>query len=697
MVRLVWATAGAVWLGTALAQVSEEEELALTYGDKDTVSIATGEKQTLRRAPSIATVITAEDIAAMGATDLDEVMETVPGVHVARSANLYAPLYIFRGIYTQANTETLMLLNGVPMTTLYAGNRGNIWGGLPLENVARIEVIRGPGSALYGADAFSGVINIITKTAADTPGTEFGVRAGSFNSKDAWIQHGGQLGSVDVAAYLRVGRTDGLRNMVTADAQTRYDSLLHTSASLAPSPVNTGHDAIDASLTLGYENWRVNMGYKDRDNVGTGAGIAYALDPVGKAGSRRFNADLSWADAKISRDWGAGFTASYLHYEQLIPDYFQLLPPGANVGGGAFGSAGAIGAPFTWEEQKRLSAFATYSGFLGQKLRFSLGHDDLNLYRTAEYRNFTYAANGALVPNVGGALVDYSAGGLFLLPHRRKVDYGYVQDEWQVAQDWTLTGGVRRDVYSDVGGTTNPRLALVWDAAYDVTAKVLYGRAFRAPSFGEMYGATNPSNSGNASLRPETIHTMEAAVSWQARKDTQINVSVFHYVINDLILSIANAGGLGSTYQNVGNYNGKGAEVEAVWDASRSLRLTANYSFQRSFDLTHETDAGYAPHNHIYVRGDWRFAGGWMASAQVDRVGDRDRAFGDSRAALPNYTTVDLTLRTDRNAHGWGFAGSIRNLFNATVVEPSLAPGTSLPNDLPQAGRSLYLQATYAL
>ncbi|MBI2732303.1 MAG: TonB-dependent receptor plug domain-containing protein [Aquabacterium sp.] len=157
---------------------SDEEELSLVFGDKDTVSIATGSQQPLRRAPAVATVITAEDIAAMGATDLDEVLETVPGIHVARSIQAYSPLYVVRGIYSDYNPQTLMLQNGVPMTTLFVGNRGNAWFGLPLENIARIEVIRGPGSALYGADAYSGVINIISQAPSSvyapgpsTPGT----------------------------------------------------------------------------------------------------------------------------------------------------------------------------------------------------------------------------------------------------------------------------------------------------------------------------------------------------------------------------------------------------------------------------------------------------------------------------------------------------------------------------------------------
>ncbi|HEV7913904.1 MAG TPA: Plug domain-containing protein, partial [Albitalea sp.] len=152
--RLMLACALALPLATVQAQATsatEEEELALAYGDKSSVSIATGSRQSLRRAPAVATVITAQDIAAMGAVDLDDVLETVPGVHVSRNNQSYTPLYVIRGIYSELNPQTLVLQNGVPMTTLLVGNRGIGWGGLPVENIARIEVIRGPGSALYGA------------------------------------------------------------------------------------------------------------------------------------------------------------------------------------------------------------------------------------------------------------------------------------------------------------------------------------------------------------------------------------------------------------------------------------------------------------------------------------------------------------------------------------------------------------------
>jgi outer membrane receptor for ferrienterochelin and colicin len=678
----------------ALAADTEEDDLALVYGDKSTVSIATGSQQSLRRAPAVATVITAEDIAASGATDLDDILETVPGMHVARSAIAYEPIFVVRGIFSGQNPQILLLQNGVPMTTMFLGGKGNIWGGYPLEHVARIEIIRGPGSALYGADAYSGVINIITKTAADTPGTEVGARVGSFKSRDAWVQHGGKLGEVDVAAYLRTGTTDGFKEVIAADAQSARDKIFGTHASLAPGPVNTGHDAVDGNIDFSYDKWRLRAGYKLRDNVETGAGVASALDPVGKTRSERITTDLSWNNPQFAKDWGTGAMISYLQYKQRITTDLQLFPPGTRFPTGLFPD-GMIGHPDTSERQIRMSAFATFSGLSGHVWRFGIGHDDLDLYDTATIKNYVFNAAGIPVP--AGPVADYSQIQPFMLPQRRKVDYLYAQDEWRFAQDWALTAGVRHDRYSDFGNTTNPRVAVVWDAALDLTAKLLYGQAFRAPSFNDEYGINNPVQRGNPKLRPETIKTLEAAISWQARKDLQANLNVFRYSMADIIRTVPNSTpGTGATFNNTGNQTGNGLELEMVWDANRSMRVMGNYSYQRSIDETTGQDAGYAPHHHVFSRADWRFSSGWLFSSQINWVADRKRAAGDTRVPVSDYKTVDLTLRSEHGKANWNFSASIRNMFNADVREPSLAPG-AIPNDLPVARRAFWLQATYRM
>lgn len=678
-----------VWPLVVNAQpTDEEEEMALIYGDKSMISITTGSAQPVTRAPAVATVITAQDIEAIGATSLDEVLETVPGLHVSHSAIGYAPIYTIRGIGTQYNPEVLVLTNGIPMTSVFAGDRGSVWGGLPIENIARIEIIRGPGSALYGADAFSGVINIITKTAADVDGTQVGVRAGSFATRDAWMLHGGKWGTIDVAGYLRVGRTDGAKETINADAQTTLDAALGTHASHAPGPTDLGYNAIDATLDLSYQKWRFRAGLKRRDDVQSGPGIAQALDPTGRSFGQRITGDITYHDPEFSKDWDVMLQASYFHLNEQSD--LVLFPPGVNFGTGVF-PEGMIGNPYKWERHVRFTASAFYTGINKHRIRFGAGSENDNLYKVQETKNYEYVG---VAPVPLASVVDVTGDGAFMTPHQRTVNYLYAQDEWNFTKDWTLTGGVRHDHYSDFGGTTNPRLALVWDAAYNVTAKLLAGRAFRAPSFVELYNVNNPVALGNPNLQPETISTVEAAVAWQPTGALQINANVFHYKMRDIISYVSGIA------ENTGSQTGNGLEFEASWDISRKLRLSGNYAYQRSINDATSTDVGDTPHHHLYLRADWRFGFDWQGNVQLNHIAGRDRVAGDTRPEVPDYHTVDVTLRKGRAASGhWDFAFSVRNLFDATVLEPSplVALGLFIPGDFPMAGRSLYLQARYGL
>ncbi|HLO61348.1 MAG TPA: TonB-dependent receptor, partial [Azonexus sp.] len=477
--RILAGLLAASCVGASAAEPAmEEEDLALAYGDKNFVSIATGTRQPVRKAPSTATVITAEDIANIGARTLSEALETVPGLHVSRDSlqNSYAPTYGMRGILTGSSPHVLMLVNGIPRTSVYLGNSDATLVELPVDNIARIEIIRGPGSAVYGADAFAGTINVITKTAADIDGTSLGVRAGSFNSWDSWFQHGGKIGELEIASYLKIGSTDGSRRTVRSD-------LVGNSG-----PLNNGYDSLDAQIDLGYDKLRWRAGYTLRDNIGSGAGIAGALDPTGKFRSERITSDLAWTDENFARDLSLSLQASYMQLANEVTTPLVIIPGGIIPGF----PDGMIGAPSKWERQTRLSATSVYSGFTDHRIRFGFGHDQMEIYRTSETKNFTQIP--ALTP-----LPMYSASGanLFLSPHKRNLNYLYAQDEWNFARDWTLTGGLRYDSYSDFGSTTNPRLALVWEVRQDLTAKLMYGTAFRAPSFVEQYATGNPVALGN--------------------------------------------------------------------------------------------------------------------------------------------------------------------------------------------------------
>lgn len=676
-----------VWASGSVAQnIPDIEDLALAYGDRHFVSIATGSKQLLRQAPSVATVITSEDIEATGARSIDEILETVPGLHVILSSSGMRT-YAIRGIASQYNPEVLMMLNGVPLTSVYLGNRGDIWGGMPLENVARIEVIRGPGSALYGADAFAGTINIVTKTAADIDGTQFGIRAGSYRSWDTWLSHGSQHGELEIAGYLRLGSTDGARRTIRADAQTALDNAGGTHASLAPGPMNDGYDAVDGQIDIAYRKFRWRASYQLRDNFQTVQGLANALDPQGRFKSERYLSDLSWQDPQFTRDWGLSLQFTTLQQANTTETPALLFPPGTQ---GLF-PEGMLGAPSKWERQNRLSAAAVYSGWQNHRLRMGSGHDEMEIYKVRESKNFD--VNGAPL----GSLVDVSDTAPFMRPAKRYVNYIYLQDEWNFVRDWSLTAGLRHDNYSDFGSTTNPRLALVWDARQDLTVKAMYGTAFRAPSFADLYLINNPVATGNPELQPEKITTLEGAVAWQASRNLSLNLSVFQHQLTDIIRTVPNAvPSTGATFQNSGKQNGSGGEFEVNWDATPVLRLTGYYAYQKNTDETTGHDAGYAPHHHLYGRADWRLASFWQLDTQINYVADRNRPFGDNRPQVPDYTTVDLTLRTDRSKQGWDFSASIRNIFDADVREPSLF-GSGIVYDLPMPRRNFWLQARYSL
>ncbi|WP_265949606.1 TonB-dependent receptor plug domain-containing protein [Dechloromonas sp. A34] len=655
-----------------LAQpMADEEDLALAYGDKSFVSIATGTKQLLSKAPSAATVITAENIASMGARTLIEALEAVPGMHVSRNMlqHLYTPTYGMRGILTATSPQVLMMVNGIPRTSVYLGNPDEELVELPVENIARIEVIRGPGSAIYGADAFAGTINIITKTAADIDGTSFGVRAGSFNSWDSWFQHGSKIGDLDVAAYLKIGTTDGQKRQIRSDGIGRSG------------PVNVGHDDIDGQLDIGYGKFRWRAAYTLRDNIGTGAGIAAALDPAGRVRSERISSDLSWTDANFARDLSVTLQAAFMHLTNEVTTPLVVIPGGVIPGF----PDGVIGDPDKWERQSRFSGTSVYSGFSDHRVRFGIGHDEMEIYKTRETKNFTQIPTLAPVPMSSASGVN-----LFLAPHKRKLDYAYIQDEWSFARAWTLTGGVRYDSFSDFGSTTNPRLALVWEARHDLTAKLMYGTAFRAPSFIEQYATGNPIALGNSSLMPEKIKTLEGAITWQVRHNLQTSLSVFHHEISDIISQT------GATYLNSGTQKGSGGELEVAWDASNSLRLSGHYAYQKNIDESTGSDAGYAPHHHLYGRADWRLVPSWQLSGQVNYVADRNRAYGDTRPEVPDYTAVDLTLRSERTKRGWDFSASINNLFDADIREPSKS-SSGITYDFPMPGRTYWLQARFSL
>ncbi|MGZ8243605.1 TonB-dependent receptor plug domain-containing protein, partial [Methylomagnum sp.] len=427
------------YTNAAAQPLEREDEKALLqlYGDEEMIITATGAKKPISKAPSVATVITQEDIKRIGATDLDEVLETVPGLHVSRNT-IYGPVYTIRGVYSGQNPQVLVLINNIPITNLFVGDRSRVWGGMPVQGIARVEVVRGPGSAVYGADAFAGVINIITKTKEDIKGTEAGGRVGSFDTYDGWALHGDKWGDFDIAAMLEYHNTNGQRKTIGADAQSFFDQNLHTDASLAPGPVSLERDNLDARLDVSRENWRFHGGLQHRSNIGAGAGVAQALDTHGRYASDRWNADLIYHNPEFTENWDVTAQVSYFNTSQIIQKNLLIYPPGSFDG--AF-PQGVIGNPEVFERHARASISGFYSGFDWHTFRVGAGFNYDSIYDVQETKNYNFIS-GSLTPAPLKALINVTQKSeLFLTPGNRKNSFLFLQDEWHFAKDWELTAG----------------------------------------------------------------------------------------------------------------------------------------------------------------------------------------------------------------------------------------------------------------
>jgi len=695
------------------------------------VSIATGTAVPLEKAPSVASLITASDIKAMGALTLDEALESVPGLHVIPSAlNRLSPIFSFRGMYTGQNPQVLFLLNGNRLV-------GDLFGGgithlarMNIENISRIEVVRGPGSAIYGADAYSGVVNIITKSAKEVNGFNVGIRGGSNDTKNIWGQYGGAIGNDwELALNIEYSTRDSdSSRQISGDTQTAFDQLFGSSASLAPGHLEDRFEATSYNVHLNNHNWKVGLdGYIKRDS-GLGAGAAQTLDKDGHDDYDQYLFTIGYQNKEWLDNWK--FESQLSYYYSKISPHLNVFPAGTILPVGNDGniftphngdscltanipqmgcitsfSDGLIGNPGGKNKIPKFEVTGFYEGWNKHKLRFNLG------VRKEEMETFSTQNFGPGVidfETLGGAsnptVVDGNLTSVTNTPHNyapnvdRTVKYLSFQDIWEIDLDWTLTAGIRYDEYSDFGNTINPRVALVWTATESLIAKLLYGEAFRAPNFSELHSQNNPIILGNDSLDPETIKTTELAIRYEVTPDITTGLNLYHYKAKDMIEFVANADGT-STAQNDKNLTGKGFEIEASWEPNKILKVSANYAYQSTKNDKTDKQIEYVPKKQFYLDARWKFKPDWELSSQLNWIADRERAEGDLRKDIGDYTLVNLTLRRSNFGFGdgkknWEFAATIKNLFDENAFEPS---DGSIPDDYPLNERRFYAEIRYHL
>lgn len=661
------------------------------------VSIATGKQQFQSEAPATTTVITAADIEAMGARDLDQVLETVPGLHTIYNNPFQTPAYVIRGLNSIDNSEVLMLINGISIKNLSLGNRGIAWGGMPVNAISRIEVIRGPSSAVYGADAYAGVINIITKHHAEINGTEVGTRLGSYDSQSGWLLHGNDYNGFNVTWMMEYYKTDGFDdNLIYEDAQTINDQRFGSEVSFAPGPLNTQRQSWDMRLDVAKNDWRLRAGYQRRRDLGTGFGGFFALDPLGRFQVDRFNVDLTYYNPKLTKNWEIEAQTYLFDSHEATDPYIYVFPPGVKIND-RVKEAGYIADISNQERHAGINIGGFYSGMKNHYWRFGVGYVYADIYQTEYGRNF--GLNPYTGQPIAHEVVDMTDTRFELIPEiSRQNSFFFVQDEWRLMPDWILTTGLRYDDYSDFGSTWNPRIGLVWQANANLTAKLLYGEAFRVPSVSEMYIQNSQHQLIHfADLKPEKMKNYELGMAYKLKDNFHVSANLFLFNVKDSIFYSPLKSGVYAPSRNVGEREGWGGELEFYWKNSRYFNITGNYAYQHVVNQ-HDLKLEGAPQHQSYLRTDWQFVPHWYFNTQIHWLSEQGRQAIDSRAPLEGYSDIDMALRRKGWQKHWDFAIGVRNLLDTDRRASSganVAGQVFLPGDIPLPGRHYFIEARY--
>ncbi|TAK09101.1 MAG: TonB-dependent receptor [Candidatus Manganitrophaceae bacterium] len=648
--------------GGGKAGIDEEE--MLFFEQEAQLSLATKRLQTVREAPAVATVITERQIRNMGARDLADILRQVPGFGV--TVNNFGKTEIeIRGTKTPHNARVLVLIDGIRANDNFTTGPGWPILHMSVDNIKQVEIIRGPGSALYGSNAFIGVINVVTKQGEEIDGVIVSGGRGTFDTGRYNVQAGKRFGDLDVAFFIDYATTDGPKLRVEQDAIGRSgttDYFVNT--------LDTGFKVAYKDLSLNTRLIRVErgpyLGFSDALNDETELDFSHYLSEL--AYQRRLTDNVK-------------LTAKGYVTGSVMNMNLELLPEGTGPYADGWVSALSdkeqnrgveLQLDFRWADTHQLTAGAMV--------------EQRQLYDPKHLSNVNPLTGAPL-----GSVQDISDFANWILSKNRDVWAVYLQDDWRVTNYLNLVLGVRHDRYSDFGGTTNPRAAAVVQFAQTWDVKLMYGRAFSSPSFGELYLVNNPTIIANPELEPDFIQTYEASLGYW-KGGAQGRISYFQTDIDNEVVPVVQPSGASKNF-NRGGTAVHGIEVEMRKQIFRlGTEVYGNYTYQKAENtVTDQRLADIAAHKGN-VGVDLSLFKHLNVNANLFMSGKKPRAPGDPRKDAPGYALLDLTVIAREFNKGLELRGSVHNLLDKEYADP-LPP--TVPGDLPREGRHVMVEALY--
>lgn len=655
---------------------TEKEELLLFYEEKDLVT-ATKRHTSLRKAPAIATIITADEIRNMGARNLEDILKMVPGFGV--STNEWGTHMIeVRGIRTGTSEKILVMIDGHSLNRNTNGSATvyNVANKLPVENIKQVEVIRGPGSALYGNSAFVATINIITRNAEEINGLEVKGGGGSFDSFKGNLVGGKAIGDkLTVSGSLDRYQSSGPKLTVEAD------SLSGTPFSKAPGYPDLHTEQTDAFLKLGYGDLAFSGHYQTQKEHAY-IGYASALTDGSYNAPENYWGELAY-NLGITQGLSSNLKLYYDAYQQggnavIFPSGFA----------GSF-PEGMIGKPMLKDRTIGSELQFDWDMFKGNHLIIGVAYEELKQSDVKQQANFN-PANYSYI----GAVQDVADWNKNVT---RQIFATYLQDEWQLPAHVNLTAGLRYDNYSDFGDTLNPRVGLVWNFLENVDLKLLYGQAFRAPNFQELYNINNPVVIGNPDLKPERIQTYEAGIAWRLNRYFSANANYFFSRIKDQIgWAPSTVAGQPAVNANLGKTETQGVEVGANGAIGTDLYWKLSYTWQDPRDAATDKRLPFVPSQR--ANGSVNYALSKYVNLHTDILwtGARPRATGDTRPEMPDYATVDVAVTLKNFFKSLEIQATIHNLLDEKYYDLDTSGALKkVPGDFPREGISWFVTASY--
>ncbi|MEK7700026.1 MAG: TonB-dependent receptor [Planctomycetota bacterium] len=649
------------------------------------VSIATRHDTPLTKAPSMVTVITAEEIKHLGFRTFVEVLRIVPGFEILKDGGFGGVFPAVRGI--DASNKVRVMLNGHLVNSPNNGTAFFTFDNFPVENIKKIEIIRGPGSAVYGENAFSALINIITFDAKDVDGVWLSSGYGSFDTYDENVVFGTTYENVAISGMTHYKQTAGFNGTVQEDA------LFPAPFSKSPGKVHDGRQEYDLNLKVTHKDFYVEGLYINK-NQGPFIGPQYALNDesdleqnyvFGEFGYKKTFEERftlrprvyydQFDDNLLMESFPENTTRPFDANGDGIPDTLVTYPDGF------IGNAKVI------EKTVGTEIPLDYQLFDGNIL--TLGFE----YRLTNQTNVHFLANFdpitlAPLPSIE----NFSDTLPFTKEATRRTSSFYAQDIWDITDTINLTLGIRHDRYNDFGEATSPRVGLTWAFIKDASLKVLYGEAFRAPSFLEMFTTNQPAIQGNEDLSPERIKTYEVGLSYKFKRYVTSSVNYFYNDISDLIALRALESNQNTfRYGNFGDAHVQGIETETKVDISKGNYLFMNYTFQNPEDnhgndlpsvAQHKGNFGVNVHYWKYIN----------TNLSTFISGRRSRDEGDARDDRPAYALLNLSVIGKEFFKTMEVQGTVFNLLDKDYRDPG---PVSISDDLPRPERTYFVGLNY--